>query len=1407
MIQKHRISTNIGKDQVVKVELKQDFDLLEILSLKFTQKEIYTSLCADYGVVCGRVSVNNGFGVPNARVSIFIPLSSEDETDPVISALYPYKEIGDQNADGYRYNLLPSRKQHSGHSPTGTFPDQRDILTREEVLEVYEKYYKYTVKTNDAGDFMIWGVGLGEQRIHVDVDLSDMGCQSLAPYDLMYEGVSVEKFQNQYTYMASNNLESLPQIVSFDKTIEVYPFWGNEDLCEIGLTRTDFDLKDRGIRIEPYSIVMGGTFTDSGKDALRVRCNVDNQQGEKCRLTTMKGDIEAIRFTGEFEKDSNGDPDYNRPILEKIEIDQTIDEFGRFFFRVPMNTNYITTNEFGEIVESKNKNIGIPTESTYRFRFSLSEDTGERNRFTGKILVPNVREYHTGDTSYNGSYGTINPNSYSFSTTITDYPSAAIDEILGKSADAIADGKRGIPQDYFYKFRYGRTYTVGQFINRYYNDGSLGKLFSFFKRDRRESFIGIKEIWPDESSDCSSTINYFPINDAVRNHRFNFFILTMLSYVDWIGFRTQLFFKELNCLIQFGAAGVFGIFNKSASAKQFARAKETQFKSIFKLNLITYPDCYDCEEDNSENEITINAEAINVAAVTGGTQGVNFISTTSSPFSMGERYSTASVNCSKYDLTNTGTTAQTVTYTDCDNVSQTSTVQPGSSVSLCVKNGTTPTIPSGLSSVFTADGCSGAAAFQPNESLYFYPTVNTQPGYTITNIPTYNSSPKDGDYLYQRYVMEIDVLGGASEYITVGVGQSYPIMYDGPTNRWKIKDAYKTIADTIASAYNLPYDQPVLTSAHPEQGRVVIKKLWYVDNVPISATTINEDEEGCAKYDFIIEDSKTRTGNMNLQGLKLPLTGATAVYETYSEAFNAMNGTRAPRNTFYGSPPFYDQLDANYNTTILAASVPDCETPPEYNIGAVASVHAKWPTQDRRDFRNGDSRCVYRGEYAGQVKKKGPYFVDEFLTRDGTLSGWSEFRDGVYTIVPLAGRTGELINSYRRRKLFGKLMCGGVVSYTFSNSWLNGALYFFQFMKRGTNRFCKDCLYRKVESDGNVNYYYRSTPYNPSYSGYEAQYNGNLTNDEGKTYNQVYSGKTKGFYGSRRLGTNRREINFPTTIIDLGPRTTWIDEVCVDPALDVNCSITRSIGATSFKQIDDLMEYVIQSKELKERGRLDIQDLFDSRGDGLIDGDIAQLLNFNTQTGIYPFEYEELDSPYSSLYNGYFDNKGPVGIDLVYSEDNPDTLIVEANGLLIRKCINEKGRLGDYSQKVPYYMWDTKGHGFGENANGGESQNYYVDRIYNQRIQEIKSNLNTDATVATLDDFYLSPEASYVLPPIRDCVDNGSGKQKSNDNYKEYTVGGNIKHLMEIGSPFHFMFGLKKGNTAWDKFIESFGPK
>ena len=179
MSKSYRIRTSIGTDRNVRVDINQDFDFLEILSLKLRQEDVYTRFCADYGVVAGRVIVNGGYGVPNANVSIFVPLDEIDENDPVISTLYPYKNVDEKNEDGYRYNLLPYRKEYDGHVPTGTFPDREDVLKRTEVLEVYEKYFKFTVKTNESGDFMIVGVPVGEVALNVDLDLSDMGCFSL----------------------------------------------------------------------------------------------------------------------------------------------------------------------------------------------------------------------------------------------------------------------------------------------------------------------------------------------------------------------------------------------------------------------------------------------------------------------------------------------------------------------------------------------------------------------------------------------------------------------------------------------------------------------------------------------------------------------------------------------------------------------------------------------------------------------------------------------------------------------------------------------------------------------------------------------------------------------------------------------------------------------------------------------------------------------------------------------------------------------------------------------------------------------------------------------------------------------------------------------------------------------------
>jgi hypothetical protein len=574
MIQKHRISTNIGVNQKLTVELKQDFDLLELLSLKFTQKDVYASLCSDYGVVCGRITINNGLGIPNARISIFVPLSDEDAEDPVISALYPYRASTEKNESNYRYNLLPNTKQHDGHVPTGTFPDQTEILTREEVLEVYEKYYKYTVKTNDAGDFMIWGVSLGTQTIHVDVDLSDIGCFSFRPYDFIRQGIGPDAFENTYTFKSSEDLDSLPQIISFDKTIEVYPFWGNAELCEIGITRTDFDLSSVGVKLEPMAYVIGGTFTDIGKNSINKNCQVRPKMGRKCDLTTKEGVIEAIRFTNE--RDEN-----NRPILEEYEINEDIGEDGSFVLPLPMNMDFIYTNEFGENDYTNDPNKGVPTSACYRLRIGIDDSGLARVRANADYLLPNIREY-TNDID----------KSYAFSTTIDDYPASAINEIILNKVD-----NQYFPKDYFYRFTYNKVYTVSSFQGSYY------KQFGF-SRDR---FLGIKEIVPSEEEDCSSDVLTPPVNFAVKNFTFQILITEIL-----------LFFEQLiNLLILTFFNTITRVFHSIADSTNvwpirflsnlFRNwAYQLQESGQRKLYLINFPECEECNDDEYGNVVGNN---------------------------------------------------------------------------------------------------------------------------------------------------------------------------------------------------------------------------------------------------------------------------------------------------------------------------------------------------------------------------------------------------------------------------------------------------------------------------------------------------------------------------------------------------------------------------------------------------------------------------------------------------------------------------------------------------------------------------------------------------------------------------------------------------------------------------------
>lgn len=511
MSNSYRIRTEPGVDKSLNVLIDQEFEYLEILSLKILQSQIYTRQCSDYGVLVGRVSVNNGFGIPNAKVSIFVPLDSADELDPVISELYPYKSLSDLNDEGYRYNLLPYKQSHSGHVPTGTFFDRKDVLTDPTLIQVYDKYYKYSTVTNSSGDYMIFGLPTGSQTIVVDVDLSDIGEFSLSPQDLVRMGIATPSQVAGTTFKSSTNLRGLPQLVTINRTVEVEPLWGQPQICNLGITRTDFDLSsEAGIDINPTAIFMGSIISTTDDDAVKRTCKVRGNGGYLCSLTTGPGEILAIRQTI-FQDE------YGRPVLESFDLDEggkVIDENGTWLIDVPMNLDYYITNEFGEQVLSNDPKKGIPTRAKYRFKVKWDQSPSLSEQIKrGYFIVPNIKEHGWTDSNndpLNDSNRSLNSpydlamKSYAFSLDWADYGYTGTSNSAGAQI-----GRQMIQEaidcdDKFYIMQYNKVYTVSQLVDKYR------------KGITPDRFIGIKNILDDS---CNSENNKFPTNDS--NMRFD----------------------------------------------------------------------------------------------------------------------------------------------------------------------------------------------------------------------------------------------------------------------------------------------------------------------------------------------------------------------------------------------------------------------------------------------------------------------------------------------------------------------------------------------------------------------------------------------------------------------------------------------------------------------------------------------------------------------------------------------------------------------------------------------------------------------------------------------------------------------------------------------------------------------
>jgi len=537
MAKSFRVRTEVGRDKNVTFELNQDFDLLEILSLSLTQQEIYTRMCSDFGVVCGRVVANNGFGIPNAKVSIFIPLETEDEKNEVVRFLYPYKEPYEKNEDGKRYNLLSTEPNFDCHVAVGTFPTLKSVLTQQEVKYVYEKYYKFTAKSNESGDFMIYGVPTGPQQIVMDVDLSDIGCFSMLPEDFKQKGAPPSQFDGP-RFKDDPELDSLPQIINQTKVVDIRPFWGDEETCRAAITRIDFDLGNSGFKLEPTSVFMGSTAQDTDKDSVNKQCRPKKHMGELCSLITTPGIIDCIRYTPFLKDDDTAFPTYNGvtysgpplggkvPVLQRLYLDnggRVIDETGSFLVHIPMNLDHVTTDEFGKMILSNDPSKGVPTRARCRFRVRPEQSRGTaRQRRSAAYLVPNLREYTTQNND-DGDWPGIDPRSYCFSTEYSDYHGYAQRHLMPGA------------EDEFYDMTFNRVYTCAQFHDHVKHAG-------------RRQFIGIKEILPEMDQQCSTSAMFFPVNSAVRNAKFMIFFMNFIY--DFLG----LIYMVINLIISLLAA-------------------------------------------------------------------------------------------------------------------------------------------------------------------------------------------------------------------------------------------------------------------------------------------------------------------------------------------------------------------------------------------------------------------------------------------------------------------------------------------------------------------------------------------------------------------------------------------------------------------------------------------------------------------------------------------------------------------------------------------------------------------------------------------------------------------------------------------------------------------------------------
>jgi hypothetical protein len=380
----------------------------------------------------------------------------------------------------------------------------------------------------------------------------------------------------------------------------------------------------------------------------------------------------------------------------------------------------------------------------------------------------------------------------------------------------------------------------------------------------------------------------------------------------------------------------------------------------------------------------------------------------------------------------------------------------------------------------------------------------------------------------------------------------------------------------------------------------------------------------------------------------------------------------------------------------------------------------------------------------------------------------------------------------RFRMMFGA--CRGIFSHVFQNNWVNGSLYMFSFKKQTTfsiigqpkkYKFCGtyDSTTRPGQgpifyTSGSTNsFFYRATPYNGTNFVGQVPQQGTFVNPtiQPVTFDAV----------------NDRNIMFPTTIMDLGPRDEFTQQICANPQFQGY--IIDLIKSTSFQDTSDLLQLFIISRlintnflsQLVGLGDASINKMFSRTGDRL-DGDITQLFSINSEFGVAGFSEDE----YDGTGDVYISTSGPATLGVFFTSSTENRIVVSPGiTTFTPQLTNFYGF--PKTQEVPFYQWQLNQQQvptiFGSDTNNWNT-NLIGGGFYKQKYQALS--------------FSQAPFSQYfnnLNTGKRGYIYNSTTGGATDETFPQ---GQSTSFL--VGAPYHFYFGLNVGKTSISTYIKKY---